>query len=71
MTRAKYTISYERDESGSWTGRLAEEPGVITQGSSIAEVRSRIRDALHAFTDDRALADAATFVDEVRSRPPR
>ncbi|HEY2764466.1 MAG TPA: type II toxin-antitoxin system HicB family antitoxin [Pseudonocardiaceae bacterium] len=40
-----YTAVYERD-GDAWFAEIAEEPGVRSQGSNVAQVRADIRDAL-------------------------
>jgi predicted RNase H-like HicB family nuclease len=39
-----FTLQYWRDE-GWFVGRLAEAPGVMSQGQSLAELEENIRDA--------------------------
>jgi predicted RNase H-like HicB family nuclease len=58
----RYTVRYERDESGWWGGEVKEVRGCRTQGRTIAQVRRRIRDALALFVDD---AKTTTLVDDV------
>jgi predicted RNase H-like HicB family nuclease len=59
----RYTVSYERDETGWWAAEVKEVQGCRTQGRSIAQARRRIRDALSLFIDD---AKKAALVDEVK-----
>ena len=57
-----YTVQYERDETGWWVAKVKEVRGCHTQGKSIAQARTRIREALGLFVHD---ADRAEFVEDV------
>ena len=59
----KYTVRYERDEDKWWIARIPEVPGVLTQGRSIKEARTRVREALEAAIG--AQARVATLVDDI------
>ena len=54
----RYTVRYERDEDGWWVATILEVPGVHTQGKSLEEARSRIREALAAAVGDEETARA-------------
>ena len=58
----RYTVKYERDESGWWSGEIKEVQGCRTQGRTIAQVRRRIREALKLFVSD---AKTAQLQDDV------
>ncbi|MHB8417280.1 MAG: type II toxin-antitoxin system HicB family antitoxin [Myxococcales bacterium] len=58
----RYTVRYERDEAGWWTGEIKEVQGCRTQGRTIAQVRKRIRDALGLFVNN---AKTAALIDDV------
>lgn len=58
-----YTVSYERDEAGWWVASVGEVKGCRTQGRTIAQARSRIREALGLFVDD---GPRVTFVERVK-----
>ncbi len=62
----RYTVRYERDETGWWVAQVKEAPAAISQGRTIAEARRRIREALGLAIDDDAAAQKATLVDDVR-----
>lgn len=64
--RTRYTVRYERDETGWWVAQVKEAPAAITQGRTIAEARRRIREALALALDDDAAARKAMLVDDVR-----
>ena len=70
-TRVKrYTVRYERDESGWWIGSVPTVRGCRTQGRTIEETRRRIREALGLFVKDAAraeLIDDVALPAEVRS----
>lgn len=56
MSQGRYTVVYERDESGAWTAHVPEVPGAHTYGQSLQQARRRIREALDLWVDDAALA---------------
>lgn len=60
---ATYKVRYDRDESGWWVASVPKVKGCRTQGKSIEQARTRIREALALFVDN---ADKATLVDDVR-----
>jgi len=62
----RYTVRYEKDESGAWNVQLKELPGVVTYGRTLKEARSRVREALAVWLDDWAAAKAAELVEDVR-----
>jgi predicted RNase H-like HicB family nuclease len=45
-TMKSYTVTFERDESGWWVATVKGVPGCHTQGRSIQQARTRIREAL-------------------------
>ena len=59
----KYTAVYEYGNDGWWTVSIREVRGVHTQGRSIAQARTRVREALGLFVDG---AEAAQLVDDIR-----
>lgn len=61
----EYTVRYERDEDGWWIARLIGVAGVLTQGKSLRQARTRIREALAAALGDEAAAERATLIDDV------
>jgi predicted RNase H-like HicB family nuclease len=65
----RFTVRYERDETGWWVAQVKEAPAAITQGRTLSEARRRIREALAlALGSDRA-ASRATLVDDIRLPP--
>src|ERR1044072_1643471 len=60
---ARYTVQYERDEDGVWVASVREVKGCHTQGRSIAQARTRIREALALFVKDAAKAE---LVDDIK-----
>lgn len=60
------TVTYDFDEDGAWNASIPEYPGCHTFGRSIAQARTRIREALWALTDDKKLAYSVKLVDDVR-----
>ena len=59
----KYTAVYEYGDDGWWTVSIREVRGVHTQGRSIAQARTRVREALGLFVDG---AETAELVDDIR-----
>jgi predicted RNase H-like HicB family nuclease len=59
----KYRVVYERDETKWWVARVPRIRGCHTQGRTIDEARSRIREALSLFVEG---ADAVELVDIVK-----
>jgi predicted RNase H-like HicB family nuclease len=57
-----FTAIYELGDDGWWTVRIKEVPGAHTQGRSIAQARTRVREALSLFVKDAGTAD---FVDVI------
>ena len=54
----KYTIDLERDESGWWVATARDIPGCHTQGRSIRQSLSRVREALAVCVGEHVAADA-------------
>jgi len=63
VSQGRYTVVYERDESGAWLARVREVPGCHTYGRSIRQAARRIREALELWVDDAAQAE---LVPEIR-----
>ena len=59
----KYTAIYQYGDDGWWTVSIKEVRGVHTQGRSIAQARTRVREALGLFIDG---AETAELVDDIR-----
>jgi predicted RNase H-like HicB family nuclease len=62
MKHKKYTAGYEHD-GAMWYVHLREIDGCHSQGRTIAQARSRIREALSLFDDNAAKAE---IVDDIR-----
>ena len=45
-TPGELTIVYERDEEGWWIAQIPAVQGVVSQGRTLAEVRTMVLDAL-------------------------
>src|SRR4051812_16435776 len=63
-TKKTYTVQYERDEDGWWMASIKEASGVRTQGRSIGEARTRVREALAAAVGE-SIASEAVLVDDI------
>lgn len=63
---SRYTVQYERDDSGWWVAQVKEVPAAITQGRTIVEARRRIREALALALDDDRKAESAKLIDDVK-----
>ena len=60
--KAKYTITYDRDESDAWIAQVRGVPEAHSCGRTIEQARERVSEALSLW---RANAETAEFVDEV------
>jgi predicted RNase H-like HicB family nuclease len=59
----RYTAEFRRDEDGKhWLAQIREVPPCHTYGSSIAQARRRVREALGLFVQD---AETAELIDDV------
>ena len=58
----KYTVRFERDESGQWIATIPRVRGCHTHGRSLDEARKRVREALSLFVKNAATAD---LVDDI------
>lgn len=61
-----YRVVYERDDDGWWVARIPKVRGCHTQGRSIAQARTRIREALAACLGNDTTARKADFAEEIR-----
>ena len=59
----KYTVRFERDESGQWIATIPRVRGCHTHGRSLDEARNRVREALSLFVKN---AETADLVDDIR-----
>ena len=55
-----YTVIYERGDDGYWTASVEEVAGCHTQGRSLEQAQTRIREALSLFVDDADTAELAS-----------
>jgi predicted RNase H-like HicB family nuclease len=60
----KYTVKFTPDESGWWVAEVVELPGCLTQGRTIDQARTRIREAIQVYLD-LPKPYAGELVDEV------
>jgi predicted RNase H-like HicB family nuclease len=58
-----YTVRYERDETGWWVASVPSVKGCHTQGRSIKQARTRIREALGLFISN---ASDVELIDDVK-----
>lgn len=65
----RYTVVYERDETGWWVAQVREAPAALTQGRTLAEARRRIREALALALDSDRAVSRLTLVDDIRLPP--
>ena len=66
----RFTVIFERDETGSWVTQVKEVPAALTQGRTLAEARRRIRQALGLALGSDLTARRAALVDDVRLPSP-
>jgi predicted RNase H-like HicB family nuclease len=60
----RYTAEFRLDEDGrTWLVQIREIPPCHTDGSSVAQARRRVREALRLFVRD---ADTAELVDDIQ-----
>ncbi len=62
-------VDFERGADGWWTAQVREEPGAITQGRSLKQARTRIREALAALWNDDERAARVMLRDQVQLSP--
>lgn len=55
---SQFTLEYWKDD-GWYVGRLKEMPAVMSQGETLEELQTMIRDAYHLMVEDAA---ESTFV---------
>lgn len=58
-----YKVHYELDETGWWIATIPSVPGCHTQGRTIEQAESRIRDALALFVPEKVAASADLAAD--------
>jgi predicted RNase H-like HicB family nuclease len=64
----RYTVTYERDETGWWIAEVQGVQGVNSDGRTVADARRRVREALSLAIGDEA-AETAELVDDVKLPP--
>jgi predicted RNase H-like HicB family nuclease len=57
VTKKRYAVCFEQDESGAWIVWVPSVQGCHTQGRSLNQARSRIREALSLFVSDAWTAE--------------
>jgi predicted RNase H-like HicB family nuclease len=62
----RFTVSFDRDESGWWVARVKEAPAAITQGRTLAEARRRIREVLVLALGSSSAARRVALVEDVK-----
>lgn len=67
MAQTEYRAVYDRDADGRWNVEIPEVAGCYTYGRTIAQARTRIREALGLYVQD---AEYATIVDDIRLPKP-
>ena len=67
MAGKHYCAVYDRDEDGRWNVEIPDVAGCYTYGRTIAQARSRIREALGLYVPH---AEHATIVDDIRLPAP-
>lgn len=66
-TRPTYTATFKRADNGAWVAELAEQPNVHAYGTTLAEARRNIRDAVNTlFGPFGADRDGFELVEDVR-----
>ena len=67
MAGKKYRAVYDRDADGRWNVEIPEVAGCYTYGRTIAQARTRIREALGLYVEN---AEDVTIVDDIRLPAP-
>ena len=62
----RFTVSFERDETGWWVAQVKEAPAALTQGRTLTEARRRIREALVLALGSGPAARRLALVEDVR-----
>ena len=68
MRKHHYIVRYERDEDGWWVVTIDGKPGgvnCVSQGRSLKQARSRIREALALCLDDEKAAKEAVLEEHI------
>jgi predicted RNase H-like HicB family nuclease len=68
MRKHHYVVRYERDDDGWWVVTIDGKPGgvnCVTQGRSLKQARSRIREALALCLDDAKAAKEASLEEHI------
>jgi len=60
---AKYTVTYQRDETGAWIAQVRGVREAHSYGRTIEQARERVREALSLW---RTNAETAQLIDDVR-----
>jgi len=61
----RFTVSFERDETGVWVARVKEAPAAITRGRTLAQARRRVREGL-ILVGSSAAARNVALIEDVR-----
>ena len=46
MDSRKFTVRYEEEEGGGYSGQCLELPGAISQGENLEELKEKMKDAI-------------------------
>ena len=47
----KFTVTIDRDETGTWVAECPSIPGCVSQGDSRVEVLSNVREAIELYLE--------------------
>ena len=62
----RFTVSFDREETGWWVARVKEAPAPIAQGRTLAQARRRIREGLVLALGSSAAARSMALIEDVR-----
>jgi predicted RNase H-like HicB family nuclease len=62
----RFTVAFDRDDSGFWVARVKEAPAAITKGRTLSQARRRIREVLVLALGSSAAARSAALIEDVR-----
>ena len=58
----KYSVIIEQDEDGMYIGKVSELRGCVTQGESIDELMSNMKEAISLYLQTHSIDEKTTFI---------
>jgi predicted RNase H-like HicB family nuclease len=66
----EFTIYYQKEEEGGYSGYCAELPGAISQGESLQELEDNMKDAIELILESIKAEEDATNKKKIVIRVP-